>query len=275
MTFAALIADTFRESFARKIFWGFFGCSTILLLFLLTVLSVDIVEGSLAAVRIFGAEVRTGDGVPVEQVVDFVLGGIAAFLFSVGLFLAIFAAAGLIPTVFEPGRIELLLSKPVSRTRLLLGKYCGALAVVTLNIAYLVLGAWLILGFKTGIWKVEFLASGALAIYAFAVMLTVVTLAAVVSNSAVLSTMIAYVVMLIGAVVAQYEQITPLFSSETPRQIVRGTYWVLPKIFELGAYSRGLMQGNPIDAWAPFWTSAVFAAAALAAAARLLERKDF
>ena len=275
MTFAALIADTFRESFAKKIFWGFWGCSTVLLLLMLTVLSVDIVEGSMAMVKLFGKEVSNGRPENVELIVDLALGGIAAFLFSVGLFLAIFAAAGLIPTVFEPGRIELLASKPISRTRLLLGKYVGALAVVGLNIAYLVVGAWLVLGFKTGIWKVEFLGSAALAIFAFAVMLTVVALTAVVSNSAVLSTMVAYVVMLIGAIAAHHEQIAPYFNSETPRQLLRLTYWALPKVFELGNYSRALMQGRPIESWDPFWTSALFAVAALTAGARLLERKDF
>lgn len=274
MTVGALIVDTFRESFARKIFLGFWICSTLVLLLMTTVLSVDIVEGSLAAVKIVGEDMG-GDPKDVERVVDLVLGGIAAFLFSVGLFLAIFSAAGLLPTVFEPGRIELLASKPVSRTTLLLGKYLGALSVVTLNILYLVCGAWLILGLKTGIWKTAFLGSAGLAIYAFAVMLTVVALVSVVSSSAVLSTMIAYVVMLIGTIAAQHAEIAPYFSSETPRQLLRLTYWALPKVFELGAYSRALMDGRPIESWDPFWTSAVFGVAALTAAARLLERKDF
>lgn len=274
MTFAALIVDTFRESLARKIFWGFWGCSTVVLLLLLTVLNVDLVEGSVAAVKIFGEDVGSQPS-DLEGIVDLVLGGIAAFLFSIGLFLAIFAAAGLIPTVFEAGRIELLVSKPLSRTRLLLGKYVGALTVVGVNILYLVLGAWAILGLKTGIWKTEFLGAAGLAIYAFAVMLTVVALTAVASRSAVLSTMVAYVVMLIGSVAAQHGEIAPYFNSETPRQLLRLTYWVLPKVFELGAYSRGLMQGRPIESWDPFWTSAVFGVAALTAGARLLERKDF
>jgi len=82
---AALVVDTFRESFARKIFWGFFGCSTVLMLFLMVVLNIDIVEGSLAAVKVFGMDISGPDGVPVEMVVDGVLGAFAAFLFSIGL----------------------------------------------------------------------------------------------------------------------------------------------------------------------------------------------
>ena len=117
----ALVLDTFRESLSRKIFWGFFGCSTVLMLLFLLVLNIDIVEGGVAAVKIFGQDFNGGQGVEIGAVVNAVLGGVAVFLFTAGLFFAVFASAGLIPTVFEPGRIELLLSKPVSRTHLLLG----------------------------------------------------------------------------------------------------------------------------------------------------------
>ena len=273
----ALVADTFRESLARKIFWGFWACSTAVLLLLLTVLNIDIVEGSLAAVHVFGAEVggNAVQGLPVEDIVKLVLGGLAAFLFSVGLFLAIFASAGLIPTIFEPGRIDLLLSKPLSRAELLLGKYVGTLAVISANIAYLVVGAWLILGWKTSIWQIEFLASGALAIFAFAVMLTVVTLVATASNSAVLSTMIAYVVLLVSSIVSQHERIAPLFSSQWPRDLVKAAYVTLPKIFEIGDLSRRLMSGRTIESWAPFWSSGLFAVAALGLSVWLFERKDY
>ena len=68
------------------------------------------------------------------------------------MFLAVFASAGLIPTVFEPGRIELLLSKPVARHHILLGRYLGNLLVVAFNMLYLVGGVWLIFGIKTGMW---------------------------------------------------------------------------------------------------------------------------
>ncbi len=50
----ALIVDTFREAFARKIFWGLFGLSTAMILFFLFLLRIDLVEGGLAAVSAFG-----------------------------------------------------------------------------------------------------------------------------------------------------------------------------------------------------------------------------
>ena len=75
------------------------------------------------------------------------------------MFLSVFASAGLIPSVLEPGRIELLLSKPVSRTHILLGRYLGNILVISSNVVFLVLGVWTILGIKSGIWSPAFLIS--------------------------------------------------------------------------------------------------------------------
>ena len=45
---AALVRDTFREAFARKIFWAFFGCSTALILFFIFIMKIDVVQGAVA-----------------------------------------------------------------------------------------------------------------------------------------------------------------------------------------------------------------------------------
>ena len=49
---AALIRDTFREAFARKIFWGLFGLSTLMILFFLFIMKIDIVEGATATLTL-------------------------------------------------------------------------------------------------------------------------------------------------------------------------------------------------------------------------------
>ena len=56
MVTIALIRDTFREALARKIFWVLFGLSTLLILFFLFLLRIDIVAGAIATVSLFGRE---------------------------------------------------------------------------------------------------------------------------------------------------------------------------------------------------------------------------
>ena len=80
------------------------------------------VAGALATVTIFGQAMPSSD---VQGLVQQTQSVIAMALYFFGMALAVFASAGLVAAVFEPGRIELLLSKPVSRTRLLLGRVSG------------------------------------------------------------------------------------------------------------------------------------------------------
>ena len=270
-----LILDSFRESFSRKIFWGFAGCSSVVILFFLVGLNIDVVEGSLASISLLGLSVNEGRTIPAEAVVDGMLGTIVAFLFSIGLFLAIFAAAGLVPTVLEAGRIELLLSKPVSRLQLLLGNFAGAVSVIAVNLIYLVAGVWLVLGVKTGIWKPMFLLSALLALLAFAVMLSIVQFVAVLTQSAVLAAMMAYLVLLLSVIASSYGAIGPLFASSGVRYSMQSAYYILPKVFDIAAMARMAASGDPIASWMPLWSSLLFGGVMLAASYWVFEHKDY
>ena len=124
MVTVALIRDTFREAFARKIFWGLFGLSTVMILFFLFLLRIDLVEGGMATLSLFGQTAQRMTD--VDRVVRGVYGGIATRSSTPG---ECFCRCSLRRARFracsEPGRIELLLSKPVSRTHILLGRYRG------------------------------------------------------------------------------------------------------------------------------------------------------
>src|SRR2546430_14922302 len=98
----ALVRDTFREAFARKIFWGFFGCSTALILFFIFIMRIDVVRGAIATVSLFGNAAHSLD---VQRLVRQAHGAIAAFLFTAGMFFSVFASAGPVPPGFCPGRV--------------------------------------------------------------------------------------------------------------------------------------------------------------------------
>jgi len=269
----ALIRDTFREAFARKIFWGLFGLSTAMILFFLFLLKIDIVEGATATVSLFG---RTNNrAADLDRLVRGVYGSIATFLYTFGMFLAVFASSGLIPSVLEPGRIELLVSKPVSRTHILLGRYAGNVLVVTCNVIYLVLGVWTILGIKTGIWSPAFLISIATTSFIFAVLLSVVVLMGVLFESAALATMVTVALMLMSPILAQTSTMMRLLSSEWSRQTWRTLYYTLPKVYDLGKMTLDAIQSRTFNGFMPIWTSALFGAAVLAGALAIFARRDF
>ncbi len=269
----ALIVDTFREAFARKIFWGLFGLSTAMILFFLLLLKIDIVEGAMATVSLFGRS--SNRATDLEKLVRGVYGGIAAYLYVWGMVIAVFASSGLIPSVLEPGRIELLLSKPLSRTHILLGRYVGNVLVISCNVVYLVIGVWLIFGYKTGIWEARFLVSILTTVFIFAVLLTVVVLVGVVFDSAALAPMIAVALMIMSAILAQTTTMLKLLSSEWSRNIWRLLYYTFPKIYDMGSMTLDIIADRKSPTMMPIWTSALFGAVVLGTALVIFKRRDF
>lgn len=269
----ALIADTFQEARARWLFWGLFGLSTLLILIFLFVLRIDLVQG---AVSVAGIQ---GSGKQILDMTKFVrqsYSWVSTVLYIWGTFLAIFASAGLIPSVLEAGRISLLLSKPMGRTTLLLGRYLGNLLVVLLNHVYLIGSIWIILGSKTGIWDMRFLISIPVAVFIFAVLLSVVVLIGVMSESAALSIMVAVAMMLISTILAQHQFVVKVLDSEWARQLWMALYWIVPKVYDLGSSLRQIiLLDHDADLMTPVWTSAAFALVVMMRAIWVFRRKDF
>jgi ABC-type transport system involved in multi-copper enzyme maturation permease subunit len=268
----ALIRDTFREAFTRRIFWGFFGCCTALLLFLLFIMRVDVVQGAIATVSIFG---RTTPSLGVTNLVEQTQSVIAMILYFAGMALSVFASAGLVAAVFEPGRIELLLSKPVSRTHLLLGRYLGNVLVVAANIVYLIAGSWVIFGVKTNVWGAGFLVSSLFTIFIFAVLLAVLVLVGVLWDSSAVAIMITFAIMIVTPILAQKNTIERLLSSEWSRDVVRILYYVLPKTSDVSLIIRHLILKQPIGSWMPVWSTALFGAVVLALGLWRFQRRSF
>lgn len=106
----------------------------------------------------------------VPIIMDWLLG------FAV-IFLGILVTASIIPEMLQPGSLHLLLSKPVSRTMLLLAKFVGGCAFVFLCVCQLVIGLWLIAGFRLDIWNARVLWCIPVAVFLFAVFFSVSVLA--------------------------------------------------------------------------------------------------
>ena len=150
MRIAAIIQLTFRESLAKKTFLAFLAISTLTCLLFIFALNLDIVDGVTSSVSLFGKD--TGARVGLKEIVLTVESVIAMFLFTGGVFMSLFATSNLIPSLLQPGSVDLLISKPMSRVQILAGRFLGAVAIVAFNVFYLVIFSWLILFLKTGLW---------------------------------------------------------------------------------------------------------------------------
>ncbi len=271
--FFSLIADTFQEARARWLFWGLFALSSLLVIIFLFALQIDLSAG---AISLLGVQSTSRRIFNIQKFVNVSYSWVAIVLYVWGTFLATFASAGLIPSVLEAGRIALLLSKPISRTTLLLGRFFGNLLVVSLNHIYLVGAVWLILAVKTNIWEYRFLYAIPISIFIFAVLLCVVVFVGVISESAALSVMAPVALGLISALLAQYPIIIKLLDSEWARRLWMILYWIVPKVFDLGSALKQLIQlDKQLDWFTPVWTSAAFGFTVLIGAVYIFRKRDF
>ncbi len=103
------------------------------------------------------------------------------------LFVAVVITAGFIPNMLAKGSLDLMVSKPIGRTRLLVYKYVGGLTFVLILTTATVLGVWTAIGLRTGLWSVNFLAIVPVITFCFAVLYAVSTLSAVLTRNALVS----------------------------------------------------------------------------------------
>jgi len=273
MKLLAIIQLTFRESLAKKTFLAFLAISTFIGLLLIFALNFDIVDGLQSGVSIFGKDVP--QQFDISKIIFGIEGGLSVLLYTAGIFLSLFATSSLIPTMLQPGFIDLFLSKPVSRFQILTGRFIGAVLIVALNIFYLVIFAGLILSLKTGVWNWGFLWAAVIIVLSFTVLFSLMTFLGMVSRNGPLSLMVTYLVLFFSPLLLARDQIYALLSSKYFGYFFDGLYYVLPKTAELGATTQQLARGLEVSSWMPLWSSLLFALGMVALSGYIFKKKNF
>src|SRR5205085_9269224 len=79
--------------------------------------------------------------------------GVGIWLTFAALILAIVSTASLFPDLITGGAIDLYLSKPISRLRLILTKYATGLLFVALQVLVFCAASFLVIGLRGGVWE--------------------------------------------------------------------------------------------------------------------------
>ena len=256
------------------LFLVFFIVATLIIGSIGLALNMDAVNGVMKGVTFFGNALRV-PAFTVKQWVQNLQGGLASFIGTVGLFLALLATSTLFSTMLQKGSIELLLCRPIPRWRIVTARFLGGAAIMAFNGAYLFLGVWTVLGWKSGVWNSGFPISTVFAVFAFVVLFSVVMVVSVTTESAPAGLLVAFTMLIFSPILAAHEQITPTFSSELYRQIFRSLYWLVPKSFETIAAMRRLILERPLDINWAVGTSAMFALVCYVVTVVYFTRKDF
>ena len=273
----SIINLTLKETFSKKIFLAFFLFSTLFILLLFFTLNLDAVDNAQTYISIFGQQVNTdGDSFNMTEVVGYIQAGIAVALYIIGLFFSLFATSSLIPSLIKTGNIDLILSKPISRTKILMGRVIGSLAIVAFNIFYLVIASWLILSIKSGIWNYHFLYSGFIILITYGALYSLVTLFGILTGGTALSFIITYAVIFISPMltVAMSEKLAA-FTNVGDNIFIQISYNIVPKISEIGEIMFNVARGVEVETLLPIWTTLAFGIFFMGVSVVIFKRKDF
>ena len=296
MKLRAILLDACRELVYRRTLLVYFGIVTLTHLLLLLALQTDVANGMISSVRVFGLQGRAaphgfsfGDsgaaaplGLDPATLVRGIQIAVTWVLYPMGMLLAIFATASLVPHMLEKGTIDLLLSKPVSRPALLLARYLGGLAIAGANLLYFAGGVGTILALKTGVWNAGFFLSALLMTAYFGALLAFVVLVGLVTRSTTVSIMASVLIYFVSLVVRlpHANADWPMLLSSRPARFaaqgaVEGLYHLLPRTWDLGYLVTALVLGRPVESWAPVGGTILSGAAALLVAVLWFRRVDF
>jgi ABC-2 type transport system permease protein len=277
----ANIEDVMREAAARWTLVAYFFLSTIFILIFASAINLDIVDGALAGARLFGKQVEVSGTMSIEKLVMGFESGFSGVLYVLCTFLAIFATAHLVPRMQEKGTIDLYLSRPVSRVKLILSRYTAGLILAGSNVLYLIGSIWMIVAWKTHVFHPRFFLAGGVILFLIATLLAFAFLIGVITSSTAVSIMATYGVFFFGVMLAGHARIEAALSKEWQAAGIKLLYWIMPKTAELAtavvAYVAGPQMHNEflqITA-APFISTAIFGLVCLVLASWLFQRKEF
>jgi ABC-type transport system involved in multi-copper enzyme maturation permease subunit len=195
----------------------------------------------LFAVLLIGASFFLGQltaGQDVKIIKDLGLAATAVF----GLFIAIFIGIGLVSKEVERRSIYALLSKPISRPQLVLGKYAGLVVTLAANVAVMTLALYAVLAYMTWTTPANIqtawdapgidaaLLKAFLLIFVELMLVTALALFFSTFSTPLLSAALTFGFYIVGHFNADLRNFEQVVESRTAAWLARGLYHLLPDL---------------------------------------------
>lgn len=261
--FTAILYDTTLEIMHRKMLY-FYGGVTVLmtLIFIL-----------IPGISINGHDIIDSD--PTAQAFAGTL--VARFLsgyIGFAMFLMVFGSAGLLPSYLNKGRVELNISKPISRPGLLLMKFFAVYLVMIAILALMCLPLWVVLSIRLESLLWSFLPGLMIAFIGFLIIYSIVFLLGLASQSPAVA-IIGYFALSFGTSLLAKREFVYSLLGETWQTVLNTIYHILPKMDEVSDNIISLMQGEGLTNTYAIWSSLLFAAVMMFLAVYIFGKKDY
>ncbi|XXF75066.1 hypothetical protein P2318_18520 [Myxococcaceae bacterium GXIMD 01537] len=266
-----------REAASRKFILAFAVGLTLVLGIVALSLRIEVVDGALAATRLFGDVINTSIRSVDVALRPFYMAS-AYIVFYGGILFGIVACSDFAPSLLSPGRIEHLLALPLQRWHILTGTFLGVLTLAVGGSLYGAGGLTLILGFKTGYWTAGPLIAGLLACVGFAAVYAVMLTTATLVRSAALCAAMGGLILVLGIVAGYRAEMSPLFEEGFSRNAFDAVTLLMPRLSALANVAARIAASTPLEVrslGALLGGVAVFGLGALAVGLWRFEGRDY
>ena len=267
MTAIAVIAvNVFRESVRDKVLYN-------LVFFAVLLIGASYLLGQLTA------------GQDVKIIKDLGLAATAMF----GLFIAVFIGIGLVSKEVERRSVYSLLAKPIRRSELILGKYCGLALTLAVNVAIMAGALYAVLAFMAWHAPPELVASwdapaldpalltAVVLILVELMLVTAIALFFSTFSTPMLSAALTFGLYVVGHFSTDLRNFQEVVDSPLAARFARGLYWALPNLAQFDVKA-DVVHGQPIPAGyvgIAMAYAALYIAMLLVVSTVIFSRRDF
>lgn len=273
----AIAAALLREAASRKWFLGMAVAISLTLVGLGFTLKMEVVDGALAATRLFG-DLLTNDVQSADVALRPIYKAVSYVIFYGGLAFGVLACADFGPSLLSPGRIEHLLALPVRRWELLFGTFLGVLALSTIGALFGATGFTILFSVKTHTFTLRPIVAALLASATFTALYGGMLVSALFVRSAALSAAVGGGLFVAGIVAGHRATLAPMFESGLARGAFEAVTLLLPRVSTLADQSARIAGSEPVEPVALVRLVAgliVFGLATLAAGIYRFDRQDY
>lgn len=271
MIFKTLLYGTIREAIEKKIILAMFILIGLIIFLFLLFINLDSVDGIQQMFSLGGDESYR------ENIIRFTIELLNPFIFLSVFFLLLIFSASYIPSMLEKGSIDVLLSKPVSRSKIIIAKFLSVVFLAFIILTFLILLIWLMISIKTGIWHFPFLTSILWFTLIFAILYSFQMLLGVITQSSILSLVINLFILFPVSAVLSVRELTifTLVDSGFAKFIVNFLYYILPKAWDIREICVNLILGVSVESYQAVITSVLFMFTMISFSVLYFSKKDY
>jgi len=263
--FLAILYDSYLEIKDRKIFYLYLAVTLIMILIF------SLLPGSL---NINGEHIMDS-GLIDQATIDRVVAGFFDQFFGFMIFIMVFGTAGLLPSYLSKGRVELVVSKPIERFRLILMKFISIYLVSCLILIVTTSLIWLAMSLRLGSITTNFFYGLLLALVQFFIVYAIIFILGLLFNSGA-GAIIGYFILRVGSDLLSHREVVYDFLGESVWKFILDTaYNILPKLGEMSDNYNSLMRGRGLGDSYALWSSLLFGGTMILLGLIYFNRKDY